>query len=295
MTDKNKGIILLILAALGFSLMAMFVKLSGDLPTTQKTFFRNLISAIISFGMVVYYKESLFGKRENQSILLLRSVLGTLGILFFFYSIDHLVLSDADMLNKLSPFLLIIFCSIFLKEKAKPYQIISIVIAFIGTLFIIKPQFSVDVFPYMMGVLSSIFAAGAYTTLRVLGKKEKSYTIVFYFSAFSTIILVPFLILFYEPMSLQQLIYLLLAGVFATVGQFGITLAYKFAPANEISIFFYMNVVFSTVISMIIFSQTPDVFSVVGYIVIFSAAFYMFVKNNHIAKNTNPMTPPSKQ
>ncbi|NDI34919.1 DMT family transporter [Chengkuizengella sediminis] len=295
MTDKNKGIILLILAALGFSLMAMFVKLSGDLPTTQKTFFRNLISAIISFGMVVYYKESLFGKRENQSILLLRSVLGTLGILFFFYSIDHLVLSDADMLNKLSPFLLIIFCAIFLKEKAKSYQIVAITIAFLGTLFIIKPQFSVDVFPYMMGVLSSIFAAGAYTTLRVLGKKEKSYTIVFYFSAFSTMILLPFLILFYEPMSLQQLIYLLLAGVFATVGQFGITLAYKFAPANEISIFFYMNVVFSAVISMIIFSQTPDVFSIVGYIVIFSAAFYMFVKNNHIANRTNPMTPPSKQ
>ncbi|NBI29292.1 DMT family transporter [Chengkuizengella marina] len=283
MTDKNKGIILLILAALGFSLMAMFVKLSGDLPTTQKTFFRNLISAIISFGMVVYYKESLFGKRENQPILLLRSVLGTLGILFFFYSIDHLVLSDADMLNKLSPFLLIIFCAIFLKEKAKPYQIIAIIIAFIGTLFIIKPQFSVDIFPYMMGVLSSIFAAGAYTTLRVLGKKEKSYTIVFYFSSFSTIILVPFLILFYEPMSIQQLIYLLLAGVFATVGQFGITLAYKFAPANEISIFFYMNVVFSAIISMIIFSQTPDVFSVVGYIVIFTAAFYMFVKNNQTA------------
>ncbi|MDP5274777.1 DMT family transporter [Chengkuizengella axinellae] len=280
MTDKNKGILLLILSALGFSFMAMFVKLSGDLPTTQKTFFRNLISAIISFGMVVYYRESFFGKRENQPILLLRSVLGTLGILFFFYSIDHLVLSDADMLNKLSPFLLIIFCAIFLKEKARSYQVISIVIAFIGTLFIIKPQFSVDVFPYAMGVLSSIFAAGAYTTLRVLGAKEKSYTVVFYFSAFSTVILLPPLFFYYEPMSTVQLVYLLLAGVFATIGQFGITLAYKFAPANEISIFFYMNVVFSAVISMIIFSQTPDVFSIVGYIVIFSAAFYMFIKNN---------------
>ncbi len=241
MSDKNKGILLLLVSAFGFAMMAAFVKLSGDLPTVQKTLFRNSVSAIISLGFVLYYKEKLFGKRENQKLLILRSALGTLGILFYFYAIDHLVLSDADMLNKLSPFLLIIFSSIFLKEKAKPYQIIAVVIAFIGTLFIIKPQFSVETFPYMMGVLSAVFAAGAYTVLRALGSKEKFYTIVFYFSFFSTAVLLPFVLLSYEPMTVKQTVYLLSAGVFATLGQFGITIAYKFAPARDISIFFLFN------------------------------------------------------
>ncbi|TKD72533.1 DMT family transporter [Pseudalkalibacillus hwajinpoensis] len=284
MSDRNKGIILLLISSFGFAMMAAFVKLSGDVPTIQKTMFRNAVSAIISFGFVMYYKERLFGKKENQKFLLLRSALGTLGIIFYFYAIDHLVLSDADMLNKLSPFLLIIFSALFLKEKAKRFQIIAIIIAFIGTLLIIKPQFSVETIPYISGLLSAIFAAGAYTVLRVLGQREKFYTVVFYFSFFSTVVLLPFVIMFYEPMEMRQLIYLLLAGVFATLGQFGLTIAYKFAPAREISIFFYSTVVYSALISIVLFGQIPDIWSILGYVIIFSASFYMFMRNNREAK-----------
>ncbi|MCA1012148.1 DMT family transporter [Halobacillus halophilus] len=284
MSDRNKGILLLLISAFGFSMMAALVKLSGDVPTVQKTLFRNLVSAIIAFGFVLYNKERLFGKKENQKLLLSRSALGTIGMVLFFYAIDNLVLSDADMLNKLSPFLLIIFSAIFLKERARLYQIVSIIIAFIGTLFIIKPAFSVEFIPYLAGVFSAVFAAGAYTLLRVLGDKEKFYTIVFYFSFFTTVSLLPFTIAFYEPMSLEQWIYLLSAGGFATLGQFGLTIAYKFAPAREISIFFYSTVVYSALISIFLFGQVPDWLSILGYITIFGASFYMFFKNNQNAK-----------
>jgi drug/metabolite transporter (DMT)-like permease len=91
-------------------------------------------------------------------------------------------------------------------------------------------------------------------------------------------------IAFYEPMSAQQWIYLLSAGVFATVGQFGITMAYKFAPAREISIFFYSTVVYSAMISIFLFGQIPDVLSIIGYVIIFAASFYMFLRNNQAAK-----------
>lgn len=282
MSNMNKGILLLLSAAFGFAMMSTFVKLSGDLPAVQKTMFRNIVSAFIAFGFVLYHKERFFGKKENQKYLLLRSSLGTLGMVLYFYSIDHLVLSDADMLNKLSPFLLIIFSALFLNEKARKFQIVAIVIAFLGTLLIIKPEFSVETIPYMAGVSSAVFAALAYTVLRFLGDKEEYYTIVFYFSFFSTFVLLPFTALLYEPMSLQQTLYLLLAGVFATIGQFGITLAYKFAPAKEISIFFYTNILFSAVISIVVFNQVPDTLSFLGYAIIFGASFYMFWKNKKV-------------
>ncbi|WP_079480753.1 DMT family transporter [Halobacillus salinus] len=287
MSDRNKGIILLLISAFGFSMMAALVKLSGDVPTVQKTLFRNLVSAIIAFGFVKVNKERLFGKRENQKLLLSRSALGTIGMVLFFYAIDNLVLSDADMLNKLSPFLLIIFSAIFLKEKARLYQIISIIIAFLGTLLIIKPAFSIEFVPYLAGVGSAVFAAGAYTLLRVLGDKEKFYTIVFYFSFFTTVTLLPFTIAFYEPMSTVQWVYLLSAGAFATLGQFGLTIAYKYAPAREISIFFYSTVVYSALISIFLFGQVPDILSILGYFTIFAASFYMFIKNNRQATKQN--------
>ncbi len=285
MSDRNKGIILLLISAFGFSMMAALVKLSGDVPTVQKTFMRNIVSAVIAFILVVYNKERIFGKKENQGLLLSRSALGTIGMVLFFYAIDHMVLSDAEMLNKLSPFILIIFSAIFLKEKARTYQIAAILVAFVGTLFVIKPQFSVEVIPYIIGILSAVFAAGAYTLLRVLGSKEQFYTIVFYFAFFTTVSLLPFTIAFYEPMSTKQWIYLLGAGAFATIGQFGLTIAYKFAPAREISIFFYSTVVYTAVISIFLFNQVPDWMSFLGYFIIFGASFYMFIKNN---KETKP-------
>lgn len=286
-SNRTKGVLFIIISAFGFAMMSAFVKLSGDLPSFQKTFFRNITSCIIAFVLVVINKESFFGKLKNQKILILRSLFGTLGIVFNFYAIDKLVLSDANMLNKLSPFFVIIFSAIFLKEKINLKQGLAIIIVFIGALFIIKPQFNLEIIPSLIGILGAIFAAAAYTCLRSLGGKEKYYTIVFYFSFFSTIVILPFMIMVYKEMTLSQLIYLILAGVFASIGQFGITLAYKYAKAKEISIFDYSNIIFSALISIILFGVIPDYLSIIGYIIIFIVSLYMFIYNKRLDKTEN--------
>ena len=284
-SNRTKGIFFIIMSAFGFAVMSAFVKLAGDLPSFQKTFFRNLVSCFVALFFIVKNKQSFFGKRENQKILLARSLFGTIGMVCNFYAIDKLVLSDANMLNKLSPFLVIIFCAIFLKEKIKPVQIISIMVAFTGALFIIKPDFNMGMGPGIIGILGAIFAAAAYTCLRVLGGKENHYTVVFYFSLFSLIIISPIMVYIYEPMTIKQLCYLVGAGTFATIGQFGITLAYKYAPSKEISIFDYSNIIFSAIISFIVFNVLPDYKSIIGYIIIFSASFYMYMYNRKLDKN----------
>ena len=157
--SRNKGIILIIISAFGFAMMSAFVKLAGDLPSFQKTFFRNLVSCFVAMFFIIKHKQSFFGKKENQKILITRSTFGTLGIIFNFYAIDKLVLSDANMLNKLSPFLVIIFSALFLKEKINLRQLISIIIAFIGALFIIRPEFNMAVMPAIVGVLGAVCAA----------------------------------------------------------------------------------------------------------------------------------------
>ena len=284
LSNRTKGVLFIIMSAFGFAMMSAFVKLSGDLPSFQKTFFRNITSCIIAFILIVINKESFFGKLENQKTLILRSLFGTLGIVFNFYAIDKLVLSDANMLNKLSPFFVIIFSALFLKEKINVKQGLAIIVAFIGALFIIKPQFNLDIIPSLIGVCGAICAAAAYTCLRALGGKEKYYTIVFYFSFFSTIAILPFMLIVYKEMSMLQFIYLILAGIFASIGQFGITIAYKYAKAKEISIFDYSNIIFSAIISIVLFNVIPDYLSIIGYIIIFAVSLYMFLYNKKLDK-----------
>lgn len=285
MSNTTKGIIALLISSLGFSLMAFFVKYSGDLPTVQKTFFRNFISMAIAFIFVIYYKEKLFGHKENQGLLLLRSALGLGGVLLNFYVIDRMVLSDAEILNKMSPFFTILLCALFLKEYIRRYQMISIIIALTGAVFIIKPSMSSDTVYALLGLLGALMAAGAYTVLRVLGSREKFYTVVFYFSAFSTVALLPFFIYQYEPMTFEQWIMLILAGIFAAFGQFGLTIAYSFAPAREISIFFYSTIIFTALLSIFILGEVPDILSVIGYFIIFGASYYMYMKNRKPKEN----------
>ncbi|OOB77021.1 MAG: hypothetical protein BEN19_02845 [Epulopiscium sp. Nuni2H_MBin003] len=283
-SNRVKGIIFILIASLGFALMSTCVKLSGDLPSLQKAFFRNLVGPFVAGYLVYKHNASFIGKRSSWNLLWWRSFAGTVGVVFNFYAIDHLILSDASMINKLSPIFTIIFSYIFLKEKLKYQQAIAILVAFSGMLLIVKPGFNIDVLPGIIGVLGAICAGVAYTCLRVLGKNEPYYTTVFVFSTLSSVMLLPFLIYMYIPMSLIQFILLILSGIFATVAQFSLTIAYSYAPANEISIFDYSNVIFTAIISLVVFGVFPDIFSILGYIIIFSATFFMFSFNKRQAK-----------
>jgi drug/metabolite transporter (DMT)-like permease len=282
MDSKYKGIVYIVVSALFFALMNAFVRLSGDLPSIQKSLFRNLVAMVFALILLLKNKQSLKWKEGNLKYLVLRATFGTLGILCNFYAVDHLVLSDASMLNKMSPFFAIVFSYLILKEKANPLQWISVIVAFLGSLLIIKPTFSnMDLVPSLIGLTGGLGAGIAYTMVRVLGQRgeNKSY-IVFFFSAFSCVVTLPYVVLNFTPMTLQQTIFLLLAGSCACVGQFAITTAYCYAPAKEVSIYDYSQIIFSAIIGYFLFSQTPDGFSVLGYVVICSMALLMFFYNN---------------
>lgn len=281
MNQKYKGIIYILLAAFCFALMNVFVRLSGDLPSVQKSFFRNLVALVFAAIILKKNRIGFSCKKENLMLLIVRSLCGTIGILCNFYAIDHLLLADASMLNKMSPFFAIIFSYIFLKEKVNFVQIFSLIGAFIGCLFIIKPSFEgMEMMPALIGLMGGMGAGAAYTAVRRLGQRgEKGPFIVFFFSTFSCLVTLPYLLINYTPMTGMQIVVLLLAGLSAAGGQFAITAAYCYAPAKEISVYDYSQVIFAAVMGFLLFGQVPDYLSVIGYILICGMAVYMFLYN----------------
>ena len=139
MSQKNKGIILIIMSAFFFALMNMMVRLAGDLPSIEKSFFRNFVAVFFALIALKRSNTPVHVPKGQLKNLLMRSVCGTLGILCNYYAIDHLMLADASILNKLSPFFAILFSFILLKEKIHPFAAGCVFIAFVGSLFIIKP------------------------------------------------------------------------------------------------------------------------------------------------------------
>jgi drug/metabolite transporter (DMT)-like permease len=279
--QKSKGVVCIITSAFFFALMNVFVRLSGDLPTVQKSFFRNFVAFFFALVILMRSKEEYSIGKGNLKYLILRSLFGTMGILGNFYAVDHLVLADASILNKLSPFFAILFSLLILKEKIKPYQTVCVILAFVGCIFVVKPGFQdVSIVPALAGTIGGMCAGIAYTYVRVLGTRGvKGPLIVVFFSAFSCVVTLPMLIVGFVPMSFYQLGMLLLAGLSAAGGQFSITAAYSCAPAREISIYDYTQIIFSTILGFAFFAQVPDGYSILGYVIICGASVIMFLLN----------------
>ena len=281
MNNRYKGIIYIILSAFCFAFMNMFVRLAGDLPSVQKSFFRNFVAAGFAFVILLKDRVPFRCKRENLIYLLLRAGFGTMGILCNSYAIDHLVLADASMLNKMSPFFAVLFSFLVLKEKVTAPQALIVAGAFAGSMFVVKPTFAnMDLIPSIIGLLGGICAGAAYTMVRKLGENgEKGSFIVFFFSLFSCTVTLPWLIFDYHPMTAAQLAALLMAGFSAAGGQFSITAAYTCAPAREISVYDYSQIIFAALLGFAVFGQIPDVLSWLGYGIICTMAVIMFLYN----------------
>ena len=266
--------------------MNIFIRLAGDLPTFEKAFFRNFVAMLFAAAILVKNRESFQPTRGCVPGLFWRAICGTIGLLCNFYAVDHLVVADASMLNKMSPFFAVIFSFLLLKEKLTVPQGLSVLIAFLGSLLIIKPTFSnMELVPSVLGFIGGMGAGMAYTWVRILGQKgERSTYIVFFFSAFSVVVTIPLMAVNWVPMSGIQLLCLLCCGLAAAGGQFAITKAYSLAPAREVSVYDYTQIIFSALLGWMVFQQVPDLLSVLGYIIICSVAVMMFFYNNRKPK-----------
>ena len=164
--QKSKGIIFIIIAAFGFSGMSLFVKLSGELPAFQKAFFRNFVALLFISFVILKNKEGFIPDKKSIPDILLRSIFGTVGLVCNFYAIGYLNLSDANMLNKLSPFFSILFSFLILKEKPNFVQLLGVAAAFLGSVLIIKPGFdNPSVIPAIAGLIGGMGARGLHILL----------------------------------------------------------------------------------------------------------------------------------
>lgn len=281
-SKKNAAVLMIVLSAVCFTGMNTCVRLSGDLPSIQKSFFRNAVAAVFAAVILVKSRTPLKIQKGCGFAMLMRAACGTAGVFCNFYAVDHLALADASMLNKLSPFFAVLFSVVILKEKASPAQVAAVAVAFIGSLFIIRPTFSnMELIPSLIGFTGGMGAGAAYTFVRYMKQRgEQSAVIVFCFSVFSCLAALPIIIADHAPMSAGQLGLLLLTGLFAAGGQFAITAAYSFAPAKEVSVFDYSQVIFSAIAGYFIFGQTPVPLSIIGYVIIIASAVWTFVQNN---------------
>lgn len=293
LSPRTKGVIFLLISAFSFAVMALFINLAGDMPVFMKAFFRNLVAILMSYIMLARSPEKFKIKKGSLPGLIMRASFGTIGILANFYAISNTNMSDAMMLNKLSPFFAMLTSIIILKEAADGFQWAAILTAIIGAVFVVKPSFLFgnlgvsgdSFFPLIIALIGGVCAGIAYAFLRkVTVKGERPMIVVAFFSTFSCIVLIPFIIFTYQPITPLQLFYCAMTGVAACFGQIFISSAYAMCPAKEISIYDYSTVIFTALLGLIVLGEVPDWLSILGYAIIIGASVLNYLYNNNFIK-----------
>jgi len=276
MNKKLSAIIFMLLSALSFSIMGVMVKQVSDLPLVEAVFFRNLVSTFIALFICMNGRIPVFRKGQNTKLQVTRSLLGLAGVMGYFYSIQNLPLADAAILNRMSPFFVLVFSYFFLKERINKLQVFAVILAFMGIGLVIRPEFNYSVLPSLIGLGAAVFAGLAYTVVRKLSHTEHPSTIVLYFSAISVIGTLPVLLFTFVKPSPIEWLYLVLTGIFAAGGQYALTYSYKLAKASEVSIYSYATVIFSAIIGYLLWQEMLSTLSIIGICVVLVAGYLNF-------------------
>lgn len=269
----NRGIFYIILSGLCFLIVNFFVKILGAgpdqslmpgvqvYPGHELVLARSIVTFVISLSIIRYRGLPMWG--VNKKWLIIRGVAGTIALTIFFYTIHHMPLAIAIVIQNLSPIFTVILAILLLKERVLVLQWFFIIMSFIGLLMIAFDQFShsganfeeISFFWLGMGIVSAFFSGIAYTAIMKLRNTDSPIVIVMYFPMIA-IPLMTFLC-FYDftmPRGIEWLI-LIIIGIFTQLAQITMTKALHDGAAATITPFQYISVIYAFLVGYFFFGE----------------------------------------
>ncbi len=292
-TNINKGVLLMLVAAFFSACMGGFAKaLSAHMDTLEVVFFRNVVGVVLV--ILTIYKKPLQQQGGRPFLLFFRGFIGFVALLAWFYNVSKIPLADAITFANTSPIFTALFAFLFLKERIGKLGWFAIFLGFIGLIFIIKPNGLSMSYTDVLGIFSGVGAGLAYTSIRELKRYYDTRAIVLSFMGAGT--LGP-LLLALIPESLQisglefmygsfrmpvgiEWFYIAGLGIFATLMQTFMTLAYGATKAGLVSAVSYANIIFSIFIGVWMGDSFPDVLGFFGIMLIITSGVLVAKEKN---------------
>ena len=270
----------MVLSAIGFSMMGVFVKLAGarGIPVLEIVAARALVSMVLSYVDIKRKNIDVWGHRKG--LLLARGFVGALALICVYYSLLNLPFAEATVLQYLHPMFTAILALFFLGERIHWATSLCIALSLVGLIVVVQPEIlwgnqstHYPLFAISAAILGAVGSAVAYVIVRKLSATEDSSVVIFYFP----IIALPLSIIllgsdFVMPQGWEWGM-LLMVGVGTQLGQVGLTKAMQTESAGKATGFSYLQVVFAIVFGMVFFNEIPTVWVLLGASFIIAGAF----------------------
>jgi drug/metabolite transporter (DMT)-like permease len=273
----SRGALYMLGSALAFSLMTVLVKQVGErLPSQEIVLARAIVSLVLSYALIRRAGIEPLGQRRG--LLLVRGLFGFLGLSCVFYSVTHLPLAEATVIQYLHPTFTAVLAALFLREHVRWPVLAAGAISLLGVAFVARPAalsklFSTATDPAAIGlpplalaaaVGGAFFSGAAYVVVRRLSRSEDPLVIVLYFPLVTLPATLPTIWgAALWPRGWEWL-WLLGVGVLTQAGQVWLTRGLALLPAAHGTALSYSQVVFAIFWGALFFDEWPGGWTLFG-------------------------------
>jgi drug/metabolite transporter (DMT)-like permease len=271
------GIALIILGVFLFSCMDALAKhLVASTPALQVVWARYMVQAALIIAILAPRGAYAPLRTARPISHLIRAVFQVAATSFFFLSLGYIGLAEATALADINPVLITLGAALFLGERLTTARIVAVLASMIGALIILRPGAEVFSPAALLPLGCALAYAGNALMTRYIGQSEPVWTSLFYGAVFGTILLSCLLPVIWQPIPTKQIWLFVLLGLIGTGAQAAIILAFSRSEAGLLAPFGYLGIIFAALWSTVLYNQPPDIYTIIGALVIVGAGLYVW-------------------
>lgn len=286
MTNAQRGALWMVLAGFSFTAMLVCVRhLEGRYPSVEVVFFRAFIGLV--FVLPPLLKNGLRGLHTNHFPMhISRASFSLLAMIAYYYAVPYIPLADSTTYSFIIPLFVTLGAVFILKEKVDGPRWAATLVGFLGVVIVLRPGQGGLSFPVLMMMLSVLFYAGAWISMKFLTRTDEAAVIVFYQNVLIVpLALIPTLIIGTIP-TLYDLFVLIGVGLFGSYAHFCQAKSFGAADASAVMPFDFLRLPFSVTCAWFLFSEPTDLWTWVGAIIIFGATYYSTWHETRLARQS---------
>lgn len=280
-TTQSRAIVMMIGAVFCFSLMDASVKALAPKVGVMPALWARYAGQMLIVLILILPRLKTVTKTAFPGLQLARSILLMCATGFFFWGISLIALTDAAALMAVNPVLITLGAALFLGERLGIRRITGIFAALLGAAIIIRPGSDIFTPAALLPLCAAVSYSGYALLTRRVGNREDVWTSLFYTGLVGTILLtlaVPFA---WTPPDAGSLLLMLGAAAFGTTGQLLLIRAFSQGEASMLAPYAYSGLIFAATLGIVFFDEWPDLWTVVGGLVIAAAGIYVWHRETY--------------
>ena len=287
MNNNIKAILLTVSGSFFAVLMESLIR-SAQYDSNVYTigFLRFLFGLLVIFPYIIKKKFVPY-KTKNFKFYFIRGIFNLPMMILGFGALVYVPFEQFKALHFLSPIIVVLLSFIIFREKIFMYRILALVIGFIGMIIIVRPGIVDFNIGTIMILISLTFWSLIIIVSKFVSKDDSPITMVTYQYTLMTIFALPLAIYFWQMPSLQSLIFVFIGAISGTILHLSLALSYKYAELSVTQPVWFSGLIFGSVFGFFVFNETPDAWTWIGGIVVFSSVLLItYNERNKDFKNT---------